>query len=374
MPKTNKYNFYNIPKEYSPLDYKEAVEHIVKRYSGIRGLESIYIWGGTPITGISDLDFVFVFKNKNVSSMPVLKRAFYILSGKFRYIARHPFFYIDKESFENIRYVYPDAEFRLLYGDNANIKRLSQKDDYFSRAALLSDIIVRHYPRDFLEQIAVKSINARDMLLRLNSLKYSVRAMNSVAKEKNSSWNYKLEQIDRLRKKWFDKNDFDLLASLGEDAAKIGLEITERFRDFLIKKGIVEILSGSNAEYNGARNSTMFVRNWNRKKALIEMSRCITNRQMFFSMLPIELAPQQIEYSRHKGFISSYVKKRLRHDIKYRIKYSGVIRKRAMIFNNQAELAHRLKHSDFAAFFDFGYRNKSGINNTVLNFLRSYRD
>ena len=377
MPKADKCNFYNLPKKYSPADYKEATEHIIGKYSKINGLVSIYSWGGPSIPGISDLDLIFVFKNSrisSISSMPVFKRAFYMLSNKFRYIARHPFFYIEDISFENIRHVYPDAEFKLLYGGNIRIKKLSYMENYFSRIALLSDIIVRHYPRDFLEQMVIKSINTRDMLLRLNSLKRSIKTMEGLAKEKSSSWNYKLKQIDGLRKEWFDKNDFDLLASLNEDAVKICLEITEKFRDFLIKNDLVEIYSGDNIEYKGARNNAIFTRDWSRKKALRSMSELIIGKKMFFSMLPIELAPQQIEYSRHKGIISTYVKNKLGRSLKYKLRYSGVVRKRAAIFNRQAELASKLKHSDFVAFFDFGHRNKSGINNTILNLLRSCRD
>ena len=104
------------------------------------------------------------------------------------------------------------------------------------------------------------------------------------------------------------------------------------------------------------------------------MSKFILNKQDYCSILPIELAPQQIEYSKHKGSISTYVKNKLNHNLRYRLKYSDIIGKRATIFNKQAELASRLKHSDFVAFFDFGYRNKSGINNFALNLLRGFRD
>lgn len=374
MPEDS-YRFYNIPKKYSLADYREATEHIIKKYSKIDGIVSIYDWGSQSIVpGISDLDFIFVFESRKSMPMPIFKRAFYTLNSKFRYIARHPFFYIDHKSFQNIKYVYPDAKFKLLYGKRIKIKKIPKSDAYFSSIALMSDIIVRHYPRDFLEQVIIKSINARDMLLRLNSLKYTLRTIESVTKEKNSNWRYKLKQIDELRRRWFDKNDFGLLASLNEDAVNIGIEVTEKFRDFLRKNGLVKIYSGDNVEYEGARNSTLFVRGWNRKKALADMSKLIKTKQMFFSILPIELAPQQVEYSKHKGKISSYVKNKLRCSIKCKLKYPGIIRKRAIIFNNQAELADKLKHSDFVAFFDFGYRSKAGINNIILNILRKYRD
>ena len=97
---------------------------------------------------------------------------------------------------------------------------------------------------------------------------------NILAKEKNSNWDYRIKQIERLREDWFNKNDFNLLASLNGDAVHVGLEIAEKFRDFLIKNGLVEVYSGDDAEYNGARNNTMFIRGWNLKKALILTNRC----------------------------------------------------------------------------------------------------
>ena len=209
MPK-EKYEFYNIPKKYTSADYKDAVDCIIEKYSRIKGLISIYDWGGPSNYGISDLDFIFVFDRSKASSMPIFKRIFYVLNAKFRYIARHPFFYIDNESFNNIRYVYPDAEFKLLYGRNLKIKKISGKEHYFSKIALLSDIIVRHYPRDFIEQTVIKSINARDMLLRLNSLKHSIKNVELLAKEKSKNWDYMASNVEKLRKNWFKKNDYGL--------------------------------------------------------------------------------------------------------------------------------------------------------------------
>lgn len=368
-----KYEFYNIPRKYSSADYKEAVDYIIGKYSKIKGLVAIYDWGGLPNYGISDLDFVFVFDMNKAGAMPVFRRVFYILNDRFRYIARHPFFYIDEDSFNNIMYVYPDAQFKLLYGKNLKIKKIGSEEHNFSRMALLSDIIVRHYPRDFIEQAVVKSINARDMLLRLNSLKRSIKTIEVLTKEKNAKWSYMAKQVENLRISWFRKSNYGLLSSLNEQAINVTMELAEKFRDFLAKKGIVSIISGTNAKYSGAKNSTLFIKGWDKETAIKEMAELIRNRK-FYSILPIELASQQIEYSKHKGSISAYVKNNINHNLRYRLKYSGIIGKRAAIFNKQAELASRLKHSDFAAFFDFGYRNKAGINNKVLNILRRYRN
>src|SRR3989344_1555225 len=166
MSKAKDYEFYNLPEEYSPADYNEVIDYIIGKYSKIKNLVSIYEWGGPSTPGISDIDLIFVFDYGRISAMPFSKRVFHMMKHKFRYIARHPFFYIDDASFKAIRYVYPDAEFKLLHGNKIKIKKISYRENNFSEIALISDIIVRHYPRDFLEQSIIKSINVRDMLLR----------------------------------------------------------------------------------------------------------------------------------------------------------------------------------------------------------------
>ena len=373
MPKARNYKFYNMPQEYGLKDYKETEDYIVKRYSKIRNLIAIYTWGYVSIPGISDIDVVLVFDNREDYALPFSKRSFYFLNAKTRYLARHPFIFIDKDSFADIRYVYQNTDFRLLYGNSIKINKLSPLENYYSSIALLNDIIIRHYPRDFLIQFANRSINVRDTLLRLNSLKYTVKALESLTKEKNKNWLEKLELIEDLRKNWFEENNFDVLVMLNKNAIKMAIGIIERFQKFLIKNKIVEIISGNTVRYNGIKNKSLFVKEWSKDKALHDMIKNFKNKKKFYSTLPIELSAQLIEYSNYKGVISRYIKKNVGNHLDYQIKHKNVIENRINILNKQAELASKLKHSDFAAFFDFGYRNKSGLNNWVLSLLDKAR-
>ena len=368
-----KYKFYNLPKRRTLEDYEELARYLVDRYCRIKGLVSIYEWGDVSDPGISDMDLIFVFKGKKADSMPLFKRGFYMLSRDRRYTARHPFFYIDGLSFRDIKYVYPEAALKLLYGKDIRIKNISSKGLYFPKIALLNDIITRHYPRDFLEQSLKRSINVRDTLLRLNSLKYSIRTLEMLTKEKNR-WNGKLKKIAFLRKNWFRRNNFESLISCVNDATDITMGLISGFRNFLIKNNFVKIKSGSCAEYNDRKNGALFVKNWSPENALKRMKDYPESRKDFCSVLPIELAPQQIEYSRHEGRVSSHIKAHLKTDIKYELGYKKTAEKRIAVFNAQTELAAGLRHSDFAAFFDFGYRNRHGINNAVFGMIRNLRN
>ncbi len=366
-----KYKFFNFPKKYGIEDYKAAIQKIAKRYSKLDGLKAVYNWGGPSVPGISDIDLVMVFR-RHAKSLPFLNRSFYFIGAKSRYLVRHPFMFIDEESFRQIRFVYPMANFVNVFGAKIKINKLSKIQDYFAKIALLNDIIIRHYPRDFLWQLVSREINVRDTLLRLNSLNYTIKILEDVANTKNSEWNRKMMLIKELRANWFKNNNFELLISLNEDAVGISLEIIEEFKEFLFKKRIIEILAKDEVQYNGIKNKSLFIKNWSKKEALNEMARSI-KKQRFYSALPIEFATQLIEYSKYYGLISNYIRSNIKGDVNYRLKYDAVIGERIRILNSQAELASRLKHSDFAAFFDFGYRQKKGINNWLLNFVDKLR-
>lgn len=368
MLKAKGYRFFNIPRGYGIEDYKETVGCIIKKYSEIDNLISVYNWGDISIPGISDIDIVFVFKDNASKPLPLLKRSFYFLDAKTRYLMRHPFIFIGENSFQNIRFVYPNASLKLAYGKNIKIGGISSSDDYYSRIALLSDIIIRHYPRDFIGQLVNKKIDVRGTLLRLNSLKYSIGIFEGLAKEK-MKWDAKLGQIERLRNGWFKANDFDLLVLLVEDAVHIAMDIIEKFRLFLTDKGLIKISSGSDVKYYGMKNISLFIKNWDKERALQEMR----DKHGFCSVLPIETAAQLAEYSKYNGPISSYIRKNIDGSLNYQLAYKNIIKERIDILNKQAELALRLKHSDFAAYFDFGYRNSSGINNWILGLLDRIR-
>ena len=209
-------------------------------------------------------------------------------------------------------------------------------------------------------------------MLRLNSLKYSISILEGLTKEKYQ-WNDKLKLIGNLRKNWFKANDFGLLASLNEDSIKIAMGITEKFREFVIKNGLIRIKSGNDVRYNGIKNKSLFVKEWSKDKVLHDMIKSFKSKKKSYSVLPVELSAQLVEYSKQDGKISSYIKNNLSGDLTYELRHKDIVKHRITILNKQAELAYRLKHSDFAAFFDFGYRNKSGINNWILNLLDKVR-
>lgn len=355
-----------MPREYGARDYTEASKLVIDKYSACDGLLSVYNWGSPSTPGISDLDIVFVFR-KNARALPFPRRSFNFLGSKVRYLARHPFVFIDEESFKMLRYVYPDASLKLLHGKNLKISDLPTAGKSAAQASLLNDIAIRHYPRDFLGQYCSRSINVRDTLLRLNSLKYTANSLEKLAGGK-SPWSDKLMLVEKLRKEWFAERDFELLLSLIVDAIGISMDAIETFRAFLVKNSLVKITSGSSLEYNGIKNRSLFAKEWDKGNALKEMKRLAKDGR-YCSVLPLEFAAQLVEYSKYDGLISRHIRSNLSGRIDYQLKNIKIAGKRIGIFNQQALLANRLRHSDFPAFFDFGYRSRSGINNMAISVM-----
>ena len=95
MSKLSNCEFYNIPLEYDLKSYKESIDYLLKRYSKIKNLISIYEWGSISTPGISDIDLIFIFRNTSSKGLPLFKRSFYFLNKKIRYLVRHPFIFID---------------------------------------------------------------------------------------------------------------------------------------------------------------------------------------------------------------------------------------------------------------------------------------
>ncbi len=378
--KMQKYKFFNLPKRYLIKDYIKSINHIVRKYSKIKDLVSIYNWGSISTPGISDIDLVFVFKS-DPDKLPLLRRSFYFLNSKTRYLVRHPFIFIDEHSFQNVRYVYPVSDLKLLYGNDIKIRSLSAKEEYYSKIALLNDIIIRHYPRDFMEQSVNKKINIRDNLLRLNSLKYSINILEEITK-KNTKLRNTLNIIKDLRSDWFKSDNFnskfEMVALLNKNSIDLTMEIVDRFNIFLKESGLVKADPGKKyikITYRGKKNRTIFIKDWNKEKSLKEMYGIINNGKRFHSVLPIGLSGQLIEYSKYGGLISEFISKNISSNFECKIEHNHreIMKKRINILNEQAKLASRLKHSDFPAFFDFGYRNKDGINNLALNLLDKFR-
>ncbi|HII65471.1 TPA: hypothetical protein HA295_01700 [Candidatus Woesearchaeota archaeon] len=368
-------SYFNEPRKLSKEDYRNALRGIIGRYTGDADIAAVYDWGNPSQPGISDLDLVFVMGDDERRPLPLFRRSFMLLDGKTRYIARHPFLFITESGFGEVAYVYPSGKLRLVHGKRITGKALTKEEEGIALRAVLCDIVIRHYPRDFLGQQLSGRINVRDSMLRLNSLTYTFEAIAKITKKRDREWEQFAKSVRELRGRWFAEKDFSTLASLCGESIPLMMDIIEQARELMEIEGRVMKGLPGNIAYTGIKNRALFVRDWEKGYALERMTRLLKEEGRHTSVLPMELAPQLLFYAQQQGRISRHIKSHLNPMVPVSLENNveTVLAKRIGVLNGQAELAHTLRHSDFPAFFDFGYRNTSGINNMLLRMTDKVR-
>lgn len=360
--------FSNYPTKCGLDDYNTLTSKIGKKFL-TGNIKTIYTSGRISNPGISDIDFLIVVKN---NTAPNLKLAWF--TKKEQDIVCHPFYIIDENIMENIKWIYPDFNLTLIQGDYININRTKKSEINAIRIFLMLDVILRHFPRNYLEMLIPKWIDTRDALLRLNALNHSISSFRLIGL-KGEKWTYYEKEIKKLRNMWFSigkKEQKKSILKLLKDATYISMDMIDQLSLFLEREEIVKIFRGNKeCVYNGWQNQTFFVEKWDKKKALKRMIDFYLHNKKFYSVLPLNFLPLFLEYSKEKGVLSSYIRRHLKNsNINYSIQNKGIIKKRINMLNRQTSLAIRMKHRHFTAFFDYGYKSKSGILNKGKHVLR----
>ena len=359
-----KIEFFNYPRYYPGTVYEATIKRVSERY--LPSVSAIYTFGSKITPGISDIDFIMVVDDKS-ASIPISLRLF-LLDKKAKYVVSHPFFFITKGDMEDIRLIYPNANFKLVAGKEVSLNKINTEENRFCELVTSIDLILRHFPRDYLISLSKNRVDVRELLLRLNALTISFDALKRGGRKTEPGWDDFYEEIKRVRRTWFtmDKKGRErILLRLGRSAIHISIGLTEEFNRLLRRYVYVE---GEGVIYRGFQNKAMFIKNWSREGATDWVK-----KKRVYVPLPLEFAALLSEYSKHKGPVSNYIKRNLEGNIDFEIKNRALIKKRVDILNNQALLANRLKHSHFTAFIDFGYKSNSGIINKIFNLIKKIK-
>jgi hypothetical protein len=359
--KPEEFSFYNYPKPYKEADYANAIRDVKRKLSSIKGLRAIYTWGEVANPGISDIDFLVVL-GKNRKPFPLRLRSILFLNKKLRDIIFHPFIVIDEEGMRNVSYIYPESDFRPVGKEKVTITKLPPSVKKYANIYLLSDIIVRHYPRDLMRVFLSKKIDVRNTILRLSSLVHAIRLLSRLNIKARYSNEYTASLLS-LRSEWFGlgkKERDEKLLELAKKALLLFMAIIKGFDAYL--QSIVSVGSATEINYTGSKNRTIFVRDWSEEASLRATREIYKKSRQCCSILPMTLAANLLEYSKGKGPLSAYIAAHLSpRTANCHIKKPEILQKRIQILNSQASLAIETKHLHFPAFFDFGFKPKSGI-------------
>ena len=117
------FSFYALPEKRSMEDYEEIYQKIKNICSKNKEVLSVYTFGEVSVLGISDIDLIFVLR-KHAKLPRFMRKA--RLDRSSSYILVHPFFIVTEDFMENIAYIHPSANLRLIYGKKIRIKKLSK--------------------------------------------------------------------------------------------------------------------------------------------------------------------------------------------------------------------------------------------------------
>src|SRR3989344_1454774 len=305
-------SFYSYPIKYGLKDYERVLEKIRRKAKDTKEILSVYTFGHVSVPGISDIDLIFVLKSG--SRLPHFLMKNYIDRDS-NYLVFHPFFIITEDIMKNMMYIYPNSNFVKIYGKEIKIIGPSKNELKKIKAYLTTDVILRHFPVDYLYVLLSKSLNVRMILVRLNALGHSFRVFNDIAGFNKREWMVFSKRVENLRKNWFKLNEkpreaelFDLL----KEAVYVSMDFVMEFNSLLSKdKNNLIDTKRQNAIFRGNKNRISFVKDWNKEKALNQMINHFLKYKNFYSILPISLLKQLCCYSGADGRLSRYIRRRL---------------------------------------------------------------
>ena len=357
------FSFFGQPEKRSIYDYRQVYKKINSLCSSEKKILSAYTFGQVKAPGISDIDLIFVLKNGAKLPRFLRKTA---LDSSFGYILVHPFFIVPEDFMENIAYIYPNSDLNLIYGKEIDIKKLSKSELELVYQYLINDVVLRHFPSDYLNVILSKGISLRLSLLRLNALHHSLDIFRKISGVKKREWAKISDDVSNLREEWFETSlntAKSRIVELLKMAVYVSLDFVNEYSKFFCNK--IPESKQSNLLFKGIQNRISFVDDWCAEDSLSEMIGHYNKYKNVYSVLPKALSWQLCAYSSAKGPLSEYIGKRLSAKCNV-TNIKPTLVKRIQLLNYQVEYAMKLKHSHYPCFFPLGFKNTKGMKNKFI--------
>jgi len=232
IPQKKDVIFYNEPREFTIKDYDNEIDRVVNVLSKCDDVISIYQIGEVSCPGISDLDFIVVVRDKMKNSGDYKKR----ISGlrKNNFLLMHPPYSFNRSLAPKITYAISIFNLIKLYGGDIQFQK--SVNSRLLDLAILVDLISVHWPREFLDLLTKKKhysknlyfrvlmtdilpfkskyvIDTRNVLVRLNAIKYRLALYNRLTGKNIPKLETTIKKAISLRNNWFklDEDRYDQL-------------------------------------------------------------------------------------------------------------------------------------------------------------------
>ncbi len=193
----NKYCFINNPKLVDKTNYYVLIDRIVKLLKKRDGIISIYLLGSIKYPGISDLDFLIIFKERtHIHYNPMND-----LSKKEKYLFTHNMTGItESQLMESIDKYFFWHDIKHLWGKKINFreKKLNKLElNAVKKQTALEFLIKNHI--DLSIQLKYKVINLRSTLQQIKAIKFDLEFLD----QKSSRLNQLLFELNEWMEDWF---------------------------------------------------------------------------------------------------------------------------------------------------------------------------
>ena len=243
--KKKKYLFFNEPHLIQINNYEESLEKMVKKFSQIKDVSSIYSYTGAGVLGISDLDLFVLLKNDFENS----KREDFSLEGLSReteYLADITLQREDLFSKLYYRYHYrwaaKENTIHCLWGKEIKPEEISSEESSLSKIYYMAGVLLAKMPRDLVRSLTAGRISVRGLLKVIHTLRFTIEVESQITGiPSRPKWSDFVSKFADFRKNWFTLGEekHQMLVDYLVEATAISFEIVEEFSNFVGPKGII---------------------------------------------------------------------------------------------------------------------------------------
>lgn len=322
--------------------YQEAAEAYSAWLAQNPGVVSVYEIGDVGAAGLSDIDLVVVLNPEEFDGKEFKFRVDF-LPPDLRYLMMHGPVFLSESLFQKIFELLPIFKLKHRAGKELTQTLIQHELPVIVQHVILNDLAIISLHREYKALQRIASLNLRNTIARINSLKYPLRIISSLGRSVPGAEEFE-QAVSTFRANFFDMNEtevrtkiFDLL-TLSEYMASQVLTGLGYLNDAVaVCKG-----SGMMALTNGAPPID-----------------CSLSAQQKGELSPFHFAHLQF-YGKGSGLFSSYIRQCLVGEVlaeSWESEYLNAVQRRGLLLNDY----HSFLSScgiGLGRVFEFGYQER----------------
>lgn len=207
---SNKLSVINDLNKISENDYKIVIDDYIDAISSNPTVSAVYKMGNISDPGVSDIDLIVVVKDYmdpvNIHKLSIMNSGRSELSDK---IFLHDIFLCNTSTIQEIRYTSLCDNLELLFGEEHEIKDVTEKELGPLSLQIIFDFISSRLMQ-FKQYLALGSISIRGTLVRVSSIKHSYNLLKNLGVHDKETETF-IAQVTEMRRDSGTINNNDII-------------------------------------------------------------------------------------------------------------------------------------------------------------------